>query len=184
MKTYISISIPILFLMAFVSGAQSQQVEWNDKMTEIVFDKSTFIFEGEIIKSEEYDNYTSNIVKIVKIFRGADSIKLGTIEVVTMGGKNTNIEDMKIWGKTGSGIYFCHNHSPQKVKTDNEIRVSPIEIVSCFRMENWYEPNSEIRKKIGYGFKAFGKIFSSKEEFYQFLSQYPNITIPTEEEKK
>lgn len=175
-------------------------------------EKAQYIFEGEVIDTIYYNGYTGGFdltieyddegkplnpikpltalkVQINHIFRG--NINPGTIEMVdNIGGYWSNgIFMHMIIGHRDepmrpgtSGMFFCiestYKFSP--MHTDNEIRVLPIEVVG-FYIENFYEPGPDF-KIVGRGFKAFGKIFSSKKEFYQFLSKYQNIKIPKEYE--
>lgn len=165
---------------------------WTEKTIKNVFDQSEFIFEGKVIKSQSYKVgtsgiYTSNIIQISKIIKGGDKIKKGTIDIIAEGG-SVGLEVVQLgerrsnYGVGGEGMFFCSKSkypSSNIVIVDNIIRVQVLEIVG-FYMENLHERNADPskRKVIAYGFSAFDKIFTSKNEFYQFLSTYPNITIP------
>jgi len=62
------------------------------------------------------------------------------------------------------------------VKTfDNTITVI-VNAATDLNLKKYFEQGSS--KVTFIGIRAFGKDFKTKEEFYQFLSKYPNITIP------
>jgi len=69
------------------------------------------------------------------------------------------------------GIFLCKISSfkPSPMKTDNEIRVISTGLI-FFSPGGWIE--------------CFNKVFYSKKELNDFLSKYPNITIPKEEIKQ
>ncbi|PIP55417.1 MAG: hypothetical protein COX07_00040 [Bacteroidetes bacterium CG23_combo_of_CG06-09_8_20_14_all_32_9] len=195
----------IVFAVFYCLNTFSQLKEpWCEKTIKNVFDQTEFIFEGTVIKSQSYlvgtrDVYTSNIISISKILRGGAQIKQGTIDIIEHGGGVSDLyvkvgEGRANYSIGSKGMLFCATSkypSSNIFSVDNPIRVQLIESVG-FYMENLYEPHGytfkelnekppkDPRKKIGFGFFAFGKVFTSKEEFYQFLSKYPNITIPKE----
>ena len=120
METRTKILILILGMIFPYTNAYCQMYDWSEKGIKKFFSKTSFIFEGEVIKSEGYRGdgniFTSNIVRIDKIFKGSDSIKSGTIEVITEGGNFGNqvevISDAGVptgaLGAGGKGIFFCN----------------------------------------------------------------------------
>ena len=193
-KTLI-LSIGIIFLSAYAIFAQGDW-DWNLERDSFII-KTPYIFEGEVIKSEGYmatfkghkDICTYSIVRIDKLLKGREVIKPGTIEVITRGGtfggqgRKIVTNDIAPQGKmSGKVILFCKNspYSSSGDTTDNEIKVTP-RIRFADRKDPLWENGKPTKK---YGFTAFGKNFTSKEEFYEFLAKYPGVTIPKEEEKK
>jgi len=125
-------------------------------------------------------------VQIIHVFRG--NLNPGTVEMVDdFGGfwDNGIFMYMMIGERTTpmrpgtKAIFFCNKstYKPSPMITDNEIRVVPLMEEINFSIRDYFKPGGNFEKE-GRGFKAFGKIFSSKNEFYQFLSKYRNISIP------
>ena len=152
--------------------------------------------------------YRSDVIKITKIISGNNLIKTGTIEVIDdledvavdpkFGiyyiPKNHHNAAIDMPGK-GRGIYFGKqapssinnpnvyiskgdDYKPSKgtIKTfDNTITVI-VSAATDLNLKKYFEQGSS---KVAFiGIRAFGKDFKTKEEYYQFLSKYPNITIP------
>ena len=161
-----------------------------------------FIFEGEVISVKPFYSetlfhgknnspYSSNIIKINKIFRGNPQLKEGTVEIITysfdkrepimMEGKIVGYDrNPNLSFAVGSkGIFFCFmldgnnpTLSPTNSTTDNIIRLKP---------SAPYYDVEYINLESNYGLL---RNFGSKEKVYEYLSRFDNITIPKEEEKK
>lgn len=101
--------IASLWITASVSG-QLYKVELKEKIA-----KAGLIVEGEVVEKTSFWNeertmiYTSNIVRIYKIFKG--DINEKTIEVLTqggaVGGSFVHASDLLELEKGKSGIFFC-----------------------------------------------------------------------------
>ena len=194
--------IIIIVALPFWMGAFSQsQIPWTDKNTESMMNGTPYIFEGEVIDTMYYNGctglndllveydvdgkplkpikpLTAIKVQINHIYRG--NLNPGTVELVDeIGGFwNNGIfmhimigeRDRPIQPST-KGIFFCKVSSfkPSLMKTDNEIRLISTGLI-FFSPGGWIE--------------GFNKVFHSKKELNDFLSKYPNITIPKEEIKE
>jgi len=173
--------IIILVAMSCWTSAFSQtKMSWNDKNTQAIINGAPFIFEGKVIDTLYYNNCSLVAVKvqIIHILRG--NLNPGTIELVdNLGGRWENgIFMHKMIGERDrpmqpgtKGIFLCKISSfkPSPMKTDNEIRVISTGLI-FFSPGGWIE--------------CFNKVFYSKKELNDFLSKYPNITIPKEEIKQ
>jgi hypothetical protein len=162
----------------------------------MVFDRATFIFDGNEIKNYAFGGkggnggYISHIFKITNVYRGGDKIKAGaTIQIITKGGivikEHYDVEDRI----RNSGIFFCVPSSVSCPDTvANSVCVEPIEAV--YTIPNYYyvsDSSSNLGapgKRYFVGFEAFGKNFKNKQEFLEFMKKYQNITIPIGAEKE
>ena len=166
---------------------------------ESILNTAPYVFEGEIIDTMYYNGatgrrddlfieinsenkivrsckpLTSHKIQITKIFRG--NLKPGIIDLVVEGGlyKENEFSIMDAaddWFKPmpigTKGIFFCNKFPTWRWKfspmvTDNEIRVVPI------------GGSGQAGNGVYY---LFDKKFNTRKELYQYLSTYPNITIP------
>lgn len=175
MKKLILITLAII--NSIVALAQTNKLS-EQQVTEIL-NKAEFIFEGTVIKNEGYWSkedkmiYTSNIIKIEKIFRGHDKINMGTIEIVTRGGKvgdkEYEIKSEQIITGTKE-IFFCmySQYPSSNIQTSNSIRLMALSYL-------YYCPVYCKNKVMGL------KELNNWNEVYDFLGKQKNITIPTEE---
>jgi len=190
--------IIVIVALSYWTGAFSQtQKPWNDNMIPYILDRSPFIFEGVVIDTmyyngvtggfnltQEYDSerkplipikpLTAIKVQLIHVYRG--DLNPGTIEMVDdIGGFWSNgifmhimigERDRPIQPGT-KAIFFCSKstYKPSPMLTDNEIRVVPINGIGGGQGGDG-------------SYYLFNKRFNTKEELYQFLSKYPNITIP------
>jgi len=190
-----------LFLLLSVALYGSSNGQPLPKLNfESILNTAPYVFEGEIIDTMYYNGatgrrddlfieinsenkivrsckpLTSHKIQITKIFRG--NLKSGTIDLVVNGGLfwgnglrildacDECFQPMPIGTK---GIFFCNKFPTWRWKfspmvTDNEIRVIPIELI-------FYSQG-------GGRMEGFDKVFHSQKEINDFLSKYPNITIP------
>ena len=197
------IIIIVLVALTYYTVAKSQtKIPWTDKHTEAMMNGTPYIFEGEVIDTMYYNGctglndllveydvdgkplkpikpLTAIKVQINHIYRG--NLNPGTVELVDeIGGFwNNGIFMHIIIGERTTpmrpgtkAIFFCNKstYKPSPMITDNEIRVVAIEEVGGLGGDGAYY--------------LFNKKFNTKKEFYQFLSKYPNITIPKEEIKQ
>ena len=190
-----------LFLLLSVALYGSSNGQPLPKLNfESIINTAPYVFEGEIIDTMYYNGetgrrddlyielnserkvvhtckpLTSHKIKITKIYRG--NLKPGIIDLVVEGGlyKENEFSIMDAaddWFKPmpigTKGIFFCNKFPTWRWKfspmvTDNEIRVIPIELI-------FYSPG-------GGRMEGFDKVFHSQKEINDFLSKYPNITIP------
>ena len=169
----------ILITLAIINSiiALAQTNKLSEQQVTETLNKAEFIFEGTVIKNESYWSekdkmiYTSNIVQIDKIFRGGNTIKLGTIEIVTRGGKVgdkwSEVSSEGAYMVTGRYVFFCvpSNYESSLIATDNVIRTYSLTAVGYYQGT------------------AVGLLLNFKQwnEVYDFLGKQKNITIPTEE---
>ncbi len=172
------------------------------------FEQAELIFEGRAIDSAiTYDVnndllsgegfYTSVIIEVKHIYRGADKIKKGTIELITKGGTiwvkneetgwsekffNYNSEERVSLGTEHDAVFFCKVSdfpaNPKPRKLDNTISVSHI-----------VNRNYAILQigSIGYGGKDWRTRirglnhlnFPNRKAFYQYLKQFKDLKIPS-----
>ena len=168
--------IIILVAMSCWTSAFSQtKMPWNDKNTQAIINGAPFIFEGKVIDTLYYNNCSLVAVKVQIIHDLIGNLNPGTIELVdNIGGRWENGIFMHVMRGERSrpiqpgtkAIFFCNKstYKPSPMITDNEIRVVAIEEVGGLGGDGAYY--------------LFNKKFNTKKEFYQFLSKYPNITIP------
>jgi len=189
-----------LFLLLSVALYGSSNGQVIPKLNfESILNTAPYVFEGEIIDTMYYNGetgrrddlyielnserkvvhtckpLTSHKIQITKIFRG--NLKPGIIDLVVEGGlyKENEFSIMDAaddWFKPmpigTKGIFFCKGFPTWRWKfspmvTDNEIRVVPI------------GGSGQAGNGVYY---LFDKKFNTRKELYQYLSTYPNITIP------
>ena len=163
-----------------------QSGAWPDKNIEGTFNDADFIFEGRIIDANLYwaDSIKkkgavciSQVVQITKIFKGSAQLKLGTVDIITVGDGVADVA-MEINGgrvyrnswKGGSCMFFCKltKYPISNVKVDNSIHLS-----IKYKIQ-YYEDEST---------GAFGMWIKTKKELYEFIIKYPGCSIPTDENK-
>jgi hypothetical protein len=186
MKKLITISLSMMCLLttafAQYKHFNEETKQWKEYTSyeEYIFDESQFIFEGTVVKTEGYWSeedkmiYTSNIIKIEKIFRGKDKINLGTIEIVTRGGK---IGD-KWYEFPNEGAYqvgfkyiffsIPSNYEPSSLQTINSVRLQALTYIVYHNRTG--------------GATGTFKYFKKWHEVYDYLKKHKNISIPTEEQ--
>jgi len=192
MKKLIILSSVIFIL--FTNITYSQQIFKDDcSETAYYMRGNYYIFEGMFISSKYYvvtkdgkvvteetytggviyGNYlTSNIIQITKVFKGGPVIKPGTVEIITLGGRMGNINEVVSddigLGVGGTGVYVCSvsTHKSSGFPTDNNKSLNALEGFT-------YRPFT-IPPVAVYG---LGCKFNTLSEFYSFLKQLPNITF-------
>jgi hypothetical protein len=87
--------------------------------------KAVYIFEGNITQQKYYtgkhgDEYTCSVVQITKIFKGSSELKLGSIKVITPGGRN-RAADSGPGLQKGHYIIFCNLNIPFRRPADSTI---------------------------------------------------------------
>jgi hypothetical protein len=185
MKTIIITIIAIMYSLTISAqykhyNEETKQWKSYSSYEEYIFEESEFIFEGTVIKNEGYWSekdkmiYTSNIVQIDKIFRGGNTIKLGTIEIVTRGGKVGDewceIPSSMPYQGGFKYIFFCvpsnYEFNPS-VLTENTVHLTSLTVLGYDKTYN------AATGALGY--------YKPWNEVYDFLGKQKNITIPTEE---
>lgn len=186
--------ILLLLLFAFIYKAAAFAQQNNE--ADQILKKSEFIFEGMVLKEDSVRDiktgklYKMHFTEVKKIFRGKNMMPGKTILLLTevtyeQGGGDVIIHYPENWnpypivGK--KAMFFTNsaqiNTNSSLIKGETMI-VTPIKIV-FFQIINYYKGRADYAEnKIGRGFEVFGYIFKNKEEYYNFLKQYSDITIP------
>jgi hypothetical protein len=95
MKTKISFiaALTIFFCNSFCYAQQKRLSPAQElKIHQASLKNTAYIFEGTITKQSQYHAKTGallmcSVIKITKVYKGSPNIKLGTIKVITYGGK-------------------------------------------------------------------------------------------------
>jgi hypothetical protein len=137
--------IIIIVLLSTKTYAQIDPKTIGQRITD-----ATYIFEGEVIKTNPYETsdekkiYTSNTIKITKIFKG--DIQCGTIEIITLGGivnnKGAEYSHNKEFGKGQIGVFLCK-------QTDREISAV-----------DFYPENNPNKLELNYNQQGFIQYFN------------------------
>ncbi|MBW6484165.1 MAG: hypothetical protein K0B10_14035 [Vicingaceae bacterium] len=164
------------------------------------------------IDKGEGQKYVSYTIEIQHIFREQQNLNKGTIELITPLPQFWHIVDLpdgtksilinqpehfelneikKIEFSSGmSGIFFCKQldvyPSLSQAILNNKLSVQNYcEDKTCFLQYTQVSNVDTETKQIKYSTKAefFNKKFDSKEDVYQFLKQYNNISLPTIKKK-
>ena len=162
-----------------------------------IIEKAEFIFEGHIIDQKSFydstmDNngmvhgniYNTYIIQIDKIFRSGDKFKSETIVIidpqvgagfaVTEYGLMIIDRDIDYSGLPASlpknGIYFCNTYNDSKMN-NVEMFISIHPSIDVTKLELPSSSKNKVK-------------FKSKQEIYEYLEQYKNITIPEEEKQE
>ncbi len=203
MKTIISVFIALTYSAITFAQADSTQIEQTNKQINDILDKAEFIFEGKQIEYKTFKNdstkknYTIYKIKISKIFRANDNLKIGTVEIIQEGA-NCGIDQ---WGNiffipqphgyksTTNGIYFC---IPSGYPNSGTIECLKTEEHGWVSTPDLYAPptNSIQLQEIGnidyYTMKGINinKEFKTKQEIYEYLKQFDNLVIPEQKPVK
>jgi hypothetical protein len=110
----------ILCFSYLFSHAQKQSAQHPSAIK-----KAEYIFEGTITQQKYYvgrhgDIYTCSVVQITKIFRGNTQLKLGSIKVITPGGRNRPADSGPGLEK-GHHIIFCTLSIPFRRPADSTV---------------------------------------------------------------
>ena len=195
----IKLIIVIAFLtirgICYSQQAQQSQAKYNSN-TDKILNTSSYIFEGKEIKDEPFIDskigrtHNARKVLVTAIYKNADGkLKLGTLEIID------DMTSYQIDRRSGTilqvpwsdytppevnGVYFCNNYgsSPHVIINDNDNLVLKQISGVGFYFENTYKKDTTAMIFDFYGFRAFGKNYISKEDFYLDISKFPNINIP------
>lgn len=182
MKEFTTIFLALA--LSFMAFAQNE-IEVNH-----VFEKAEFIFEGKQIEYRTFYNdstkksYTVYKIEISNIFRGINTLKIGTIEIIKEGSNCGITDDGEIffipnnhsYTPTTNGIYFCtFSTYPQFGKNIclfNEYKYSNPTNKQMLRITNDidYSTNSGVGRK-----------FKNKQEIYEYLKKQDNIVVPSDD---
>jgi hypothetical protein len=150
--------------------------------------KNPYIFEGEIISSQHYytiktgeysyENYNSYLVQVTKVIRG--NIQKGTINLLqSVPGVIYRDSNMtRLAGQPSDGgvpnvpkeaLYFCYRELPT---IDSSYKTTNTMAVECYAAESM--SNGELKND---NYDNLILYFSSKAEFYDYISANYGITI-------
>jgi hypothetical protein len=176
----------ILFSTAFSQTSKIDKLDgplYQGKISnEEFFEKSDYIFEGELISfSDVYlgkDNkkYYYAIINVKEVYKG--NLDTGSVKVFKKmysmpGGL----------GISGKMIFFCKKstlETPQKMaETKNKVKLSVF--------EDWEAACLFYSDDPSHNFEIFGlnhMYFKTKNDFYQYISKYKGVKVPVEGLKK
>ena len=151
-----------------------------DSVHEVIINKSDYVFEGNIIKSDIYFRNNSvicsDIIKITKVFRG--NIQTGTIEVLSYSSFNMDGDQRVTWHRNSYdkfGIFFCG--IAKEFQFDPKYNIDKVDNKEILTKKGriQYSPYSGSYEGI-INLKS-GKL-QPNAELYKILKRYPNLNIP------
>ncbi|MBS1651353.1 MAG: T9SS type A sorting domain-containing protein [Bacteroidetes bacterium] len=163
-----------------------QEINQRDKaVLSDAKDKSTFVFEGEVIKSEDFYNnphtdvYTRNTIKVAYLFKG--ELKDSLIELIlqpytyntdaNFGGQLPPIRENLPTGY--KGIFYCLNLTND---LQNEIKIVRTTLQLNRQVVIYFEEKNRTFKPTQYNTLQF----STKDELYKAIDFYPPNYKPFE----
>lgn len=192
----LAILIFSLFILTPLKSTYAQNHELSDKerreIAERIIETSDYIFVGTIKGGRSYESYdyhsilSSLTIEVSHVLKG-ENLKNGSIEFLQAGGTVGNKSCYPSHGsyiyfengvKEDELIFFCKSTdlpSPDDLnKFDNthkiEIKSKPINLTRRFSKEYEIGGLGEMR-------------FDTKENFFTFLSEFPELNIPRSDKK-
>jgi len=163
------------------------------------FNQAEFIFEAKQIAYKDYYNSDSTeffrtcLLEISEIYKGSNKLNYGTVQYITKHINGVRYEDGHIYYyaenvlSTTIGkhvIFFCNSTK----NIDNHLKLMKANnnfLLQSLEDKEWaglYNADTTENNFALYGLKNL--YFKTREDFYQYLTKYPNTTAPTKANRR